>query len=300
MERNAVTVTMTSGGLAPADVPAAQQEVHDMAEYPAEIERKVRALDGTVVQLRPIRPDDDARLVAFHSRLSSYSVYLRFFGFHPTLSDSEVRRFTRVDYHDRLALVVVREGRLLAVGRYDRMDGTDEAEVAFVVDDEVQHQGLGSLLLDELAKAAWGRGLRRFVAHTLAQNASMLHVFWRAGFPVTTDFDAGSVRVRFPIDPVPSFRSALALRETSRRVAPSDHAGTAYDDGHAPAGGPRGTGTSGPAAPPGQMAPAPAPSAEAAAGRVADGEAGTSARAARPAGDVEPPPGLGPMTRPRP
>ena len=189
-----------------------------MADYPTELERDVRTLDGAIVHLRPIRPDDDARLVAFHSRLSSYSVYLRFFGFHPTLSESEVRRFTRVDYYDRLALVVEIDGSLGAVGRYDRLEGTTEAEVAFVVDDSLQHHGLGTLLLDELAQAAWSRGLTGFVAHTLTQNSNMLHVFWRAGFPVTTDFDAGAVRVRFPIDPVPSFRSALAERELSRRV----------------------------------------------------------------------------------
>lgn len=192
------------------------------AAYPADLERGVRALDGSIVHLRPIRRDDDAGLVAFHSRLSSYSVYLRFFGFHPTLSEAEVRRFTHVDYRDRLAFVIVdADDRLRAVGRYDRLSGTDEAEVAFVVDDEVQHHGLGTLLLDALAQAAWRCGITRFVAHTLAQNSSMLHVFWRSGFPVTTDFDAGSVRVQFPIEPVPSFRAALAEREATRWVPPA-------------------------------------------------------------------------------
>ena len=191
------------------------------AGYLADLERDVRALDGSVVHLRPIRVDDDARLVAFHSRLSSYSVYLRFFGFHPTLSEAEVRRFTHVDYRDRLALVIVEEDRLRAVGRYDRQPGSEEAEVAFVVDDEVQHQGLGTLLLDELAQAAWRCGITRFVAYTLTQNSNMLHVFWRSGFPVATDFDAGAVRVRFPIEPVPSFCAALAERETTRGVPPA-------------------------------------------------------------------------------
>ena len=190
----------------------------EMAEYPADLEREVATLDGFVVHLRPIRPDDEARLVALHSRLSSQSVYLRFFGFHPTLSDSEVRRFTHVDYRDRLALVIELDGRLGAVGRYDRLEGTTEAEVAFVVDDELQHQGLGTVLLDELARAAWERGITRFMAHTLAQNAAMLHVFWRSGFPVTTDFELGDVRVRFPIEPVPAYLAALAEREVARRV----------------------------------------------------------------------------------
>lgn len=191
-----------------------------MAQYPAELERDVATLDGPVVHLRPIRPDDEGRLVVFHSRLSSHSVYLRFFGFHPTLSASEVQRFTHVDYQDRLALVVDVDGRLGAVGRYDRLGDSTEAEVAFVVDDGLQHHGLGTLLLDELARAAWARGITDFVAHTLAENSAMLRVFWRAGFPVTSDFETGAVRVRFPIEPVPAFTAALAERETSRRVAP--------------------------------------------------------------------------------
>ena len=201
-----------------------------MAEYPSELEREARTHDGTVVHVRPIRPDDAARLVAFHSRLSSYSVYLRFFGFHPTLSECEVRRFTTVDYHDHMALIVLAEGRLGAVGRYDRLPGTDEAEVAFVVDDALQHHGLGSLLLDELAQAAWRHGITTFVAYTLAQNADMLRVLGRAGFPVTTNFDGGAVRVRFPIEPVPSFRAALAGREAVRAVVGSHGAGGAGAD----------------------------------------------------------------------
>ena len=172
-----------------------REHEQQMAEYPANLEREVAMLDGSVVHLRPIRPDDEARLVAFHGRLSSHSVYLRFFGFHPTLSANEVRRFTHVDYLNRLAFVIDLDGRLGAVGRYDRLEGTTEAEVAFVVDDELQHHGLGTLLLDELARAAWARGITHFMAHALAQNAPMLRVFWRSGFPVTSGFEAGAVRV---------------------------------------------------------------------------------------------------------
>src|ERR1700729_571535 len=106
--------------------------------YPRELERKVVLSDSTRCNLRPIRPDDADLLVGFHRHLSPRSSYLRFFTYHPTLSASEVERFTSVDYVDRLALVVEVDGKLIAVGRFDRHVGTSEAEVAFVVADEYQ------------------------------------------------------------------------------------------------------------------------------------------------------------------
>jgi GNAT superfamily N-acetyltransferase len=122
--------------------------------YPSDLGALVILSDGTCCSLRPIRPDDAERLVEFHQHLSLRSTYLRFFTVHPTLSAKEVERFTTVDYVDRLAFVVERSGQVIAVGRFDRIAGTSDAEVAFVVADDYQHHGLGSLLLDELARAA--------------------------------------------------------------------------------------------------------------------------------------------------
>lgn len=191
------------------------------AGYPVQLERDVRTRAGDVVHLRPIMPDDAPALVAFHSGLSAASVYLRFFTFHPVLTAREVERFTEVDYVDRLALVVEVDGRLVAVGRYDRVKGSDVAEVAFVVDDQYQNQGLGTLLADELARAAFAQGVRRFEADTLAENSAMLDMFNGMGFAVTSAFDGGTVRVRFPIEPTPAYRQALAAREYARRVPPA-------------------------------------------------------------------------------
>jgi len=104
----------------------------------------------------------------------------------------------------------------VGVGRYDRIPGTDEAEVAFIVDDDYQHQGVGTLLADELVRAARRNGVRRFEADTLAENSSMLELFHGMGFPVRSSFEGGVVRVRFPIDDVPAYAEALARREASR------------------------------------------------------------------------------------
>ncbi len=174
--------------------------------------------DGATVVFRPIRPDDGDALAAFHDGLSTRSVYRRFFFVHPHLSGPEVERFTRVDYVDRMAYVVEEDGRMVAVGRYERIPGTTEAEVAFVVTDDHQHLGIGTLLLDHLADAARGHGIECFTAQTLSENREMLAVFLSSGFPVTTSSEGGTVTVRFPIDPCEGYtraRASRASRDTS-------------------------------------------------------------------------------------
>jgi GNAT superfamily N-acetyltransferase len=138
--------------------------------------------DGTPVRVRGMHPDDGDALRAFHSRLSHESIVLRFFGPHPRLSDTEVKRFTHVDGVDRLALVAERASEIVAVARYDRTPGSEEAEVAFVVDDAYQGRGLGTILLQHLADAARSQGIRQLVADTLSENFRMLNIFRNAGF----------------------------------------------------------------------------------------------------------------------
>jgi RimJ/RimL family protein N-acetyltransferase len=183
-----------------------------MRPYPRELEHDVVWPDETRCHVRPIRSDDAERLAAFHGRLSARSAYLRFFTIHPELSAEEIERFTHVDYDDRLALVVEFDGALIAVGRYDRVPDSSEAEVAFVVSDEFQHHGIATLLLDDLALAALQRGITTFTASTLAENSPMLRVFSHSGFHVSLSRDHETVSLRFPIEPDEQYRAALAAR----------------------------------------------------------------------------------------
>lgn len=183
-----------------------------IGRYPAELVRDLETRDGKVVHLRPIRPEDDEGLIEFHEHLSLPSIYRRFFFVHPKLSAAETKHFTHVDYVNRLALVVEHDGRVVGVGRYDRSPGTADAEVAFVVADEFQHHGLGTILLEHLAAVALKNGINAFVAETLAENRDMLGVFMNSGFHVTSSRDFGTVSLRFSIEPDDAYRSACASR----------------------------------------------------------------------------------------
>jgi acyl-CoA synthetase (NDP forming)/GNAT superfamily N-acetyltransferase len=180
--------------------------------YPAHWEADVVLRDGYTCHVRPITPDDAPRLVEFHSRLSAETIYFRFFAPYPELTDRDVERFTTVDHHDRVALVATESGDLLAVARYDRLNDRD-AEVAFVVRDDHQGRGLGAVLLEHLAAAAWERGLRRFVAEVLPNNRKMLGTFREAGYAVSQRMEDGVFHVTFDLEPTEEVLSVRAARE---------------------------------------------------------------------------------------
>lgn len=191
------------------------------APYPVEWEADVVLRDGTTMHVRPIRPDDADALQRFHTGQSERSTYFRFFAPIARLTDRELRRLVTLDHHDRAALVAVRPGRdedgveredILGVARFDVItDG--EAEVAFNIADSVQGKGLASVLLEHVAAAARERGVRRFTAEVLPQNASMLGVFRDAGYEISQHLDDGVVTVGIDLDPTERSRAVMADRE---------------------------------------------------------------------------------------
>ncbi|RBY83567.1 GNAT family N-acetyltransferase [Geodermatophilus sp. TF02-6] len=189
--------------------PALSDEPDAPPPPPAHWEADVIAADGGTVHLRPIRPDDAERLVGLVERSSDQTRYYRFFGPMKRLSDRDLHRFTHVDHDSRVAFVLVLGDQVIGVGRYDRYPGTDDAEVAFLIEDAHQGRGLGPVLLEHLAAAARERGVRNFVAEVLTQNNRMVRVFLDAGYTPERSYDEGVVHLTFPI----------ALTETALAVA---------------------------------------------------------------------------------
>lgn len=148
--------------------------------YPRELERAVVLRDGSDLRIRPIRPDDEPRLVDLYGRLSEHTAYQRFFTLMRRLPPSWFHFFANVDYRNRLALVAERDTaagpELVGVGRYEPTDEEGTAEVALVVQDGWQGRGLGSLLMEDVLSAAQARGIQRFRAYVLADNERMLRL----------------------------------------------------------------------------------------------------------------------------
>jgi len=152
-------------------------------EYPSDLERDVTLGDGARIHLRPIRPDDEERLIAFHDRLSGQTAYQRFFNVMTHLPRASAHFLANVDYRRRLALVAEHgEGSsrtLVGVARYDCTGQPEIAEIAFVVRDDWQNRGLGTILLEALLTAAAERGIGRFRAYVLTSNGRMLDLLTR-------------------------------------------------------------------------------------------------------------------------
>ena len=180
--------------------------------YPREWEADILLTDGGVAHLRPIKPSDAPRLVAFYDRVSPESKYLRFFAPYPRLSERDVKRFTQVDYVDRVALIVTLGEEMIAVGRYDRIDKS-QAEVAFLIEDAHQGRGIAQLLLEHLAQAARERGITGFVAEVLPQNRAMAQVFADAGYRMRKGIEDGVLAVEFPILPTDTSVGVMERRE---------------------------------------------------------------------------------------
>ncbi len=174
---------------------------NELAEYPKELERDVRLKDGTRVHLRPIRPDDAPRLQELYDRLSRDTAYQRFFTVMKRLPPDWARILASVDYRTRLAVVAEQPGEpgpeLIGVGRYEPTDEADVAEIAFVVQDGWQNRGLGTILFDDILRAAVGRGIRRFRAYVLADNRRMLDLITRLGVVKQRTMEQGVTELLF-------------------------------------------------------------------------------------------------------
>jgi GNAT superfamily N-acetyltransferase len=154
--------------------------------------------DGRKIEIRALKPGDRDDLRAAVDRTSSQSLYRRFFGAKRHFSEKEVAFFVNVDFVGHVALVaVVEEGghQVIAAGGRYVVQQPGSAEVAFVVTDRYQGQGVGAALLRHLAAIARDAGLREFTAEVLPENIPMLKVFEKSGLKMNTKRQPGVVHI---------------------------------------------------------------------------------------------------------
>jgi GNAT superfamily N-acetyltransferase len=142
--------------------------------------------DGMRVRIRPIAPDDKELLARGLRQLSLESIRKRFLAAKPRFTSSELHYLTEVDGVNHIALVAVLEddpNQLAAVARCVRLpDRPATAEMAVVVGDPFQGQGVGRAITHALADAAIEAGIRRFAATMAGDNVAarrLMHTFAR-------------------------------------------------------------------------------------------------------------------------
>ena len=141
--------------------------------------------DGSQIDIRALRPDDEADMLAAIDRTSKQSLQRRFFVMKRHFSDKERAFFMNIDFQNHVAIVALAKENsreiIVGGGRYIVFE-PGRAEMAFVVIDAWHGRGVGSILMRHLVKLAGEAGLRELTAEVLPENAAMLKVFGKFGF----------------------------------------------------------------------------------------------------------------------
>jgi ribosomal protein S18 acetylase RimI-like enzyme len=141
--------------------------------------------DGNQVDIRSLRREDEADMLAAIERTSAQSLQRRFFVMKRHFSEKERAFFMDVDFKNHVAIVAVAEesgSKVIAGGGRYIVFEPGRAEMAFVVVDAWQGRGIGSMLMRHLAGIAKGAGLQELTAEVLPENTAMRKVFEKFGF----------------------------------------------------------------------------------------------------------------------
>ncbi len=174
-------------------------------------------MDGRIVRVRPVFEGDVEALTALYHRASARSRYLRFFTGGASIR-REVERLVTPSAGHR-AWVAEHDGLVVGVASYDLLTGT-QAEIAILVDDAWQGDGIGSLLIEHLAAAARRAGIRELLGDVLATNVTMLRTSANLSPGMTREHgeDPGVVRIH-----IPTQLDELALAAAGARDRTAEH-----------------------------------------------------------------------------
>lgn len=164
---------------------------------------RARARNGTQICIRPLRPDDREREVAFIASLSERTRYLRMFTPLRFLPPHMVDEFMDIDYRDRMALIASvghdHEEQFVGVARYGLADEPATVELGVTVTDAWQRQGIARLLVGQLLRFARSRHFRRICGMVLPENLPMLELAKTMGFHSTYDSRQHLIRIEMDL-----------------------------------------------------------------------------------------------------
>ena len=169
-------------------------------EYPEHLETYRTTRSGLELQLRPVRISDEPLLKDFFYALSDRSVYQRFISARKDMPHERLQDFVIIDYSSEIVILAIKETdgiqTVAGVAQYGIETESHTAEVALVVRDDYQQQGIGTELLTYVTLLAKREGLLGFRAEVLVENQTMMHLFEAAGFSIEKKRGAGVYELR--------------------------------------------------------------------------------------------------------
>jgi RimJ/RimL family protein N-acetyltransferase len=157
-----------------------------------------RATAGHVGLARLERTDGEALRRLFF-RLSPATLYRRFHSPIVRPEQAHPDRLLDVDHHDREAVVAVVDGEIVGVARYAKWPATNKADVAVVVADGWQRQGLAIRMLSSLETLARSAGINTFTATVQGDNQPALRLLRRFNPQARATFSGGDCDFVLPI-----------------------------------------------------------------------------------------------------
>ena len=157
--------------------------------YPIQYIEPVKLSDGNIIQLRPIHPADGQKALSFKDKLSTDSLYNRFLGQAPKITEKLVKRMTILDYSQEMAIVAeapkqdTKEKEIVAVARLAKVQEY-EAEFAIIITDAWQGKGLGLIMTNHMIDIAKDMGFQKVSAWFFSHNSKMADIFIEKGFVI--------------------------------------------------------------------------------------------------------------------
>jgi acetyltransferase len=179
--------------------------------YPIQYVAQWTAKDGSSVTFRPIRPEDEPLMAAFHETLSERTVYMRYLkgmNLSQRIGHDRLSRLSFIDYSREMVLVAEqREGNshdLMAIGRLTKTryfdDGDSAAEFAILVSDKYQGRGLGRETLRRLIDISRQEQITRIYGDVLEENQEMIRLIESFGFKLYPTDRAGVLHGELDIE----------------------------------------------------------------------------------------------------
>jgi acetyltransferase len=183
-------VVLHEATIADADLPQSA-----IRPYPEQYVSVWKMKCGEEVVIRPIRPEDEPKIVEFHKGLSERSVLLRYLQPLELSERTAHERLTRIcfiDYNREMALVVERKNekgeiQIVAVSRLSKLHGVAEADLAVLVRDGFQGKGLGSELCAQMLQIARNEPLNKVHCNMSEENLQIVTICRKLGFKLSTN-----------------------------------------------------------------------------------------------------------------
>jgi acyl-CoA synthetase (NDP forming)/RimJ/RimL family protein N-acetyltransferase len=173
--------------------------------------------NGEGLIFRPATPEDTPKVESFMTRVSRESLRMRFMASISYVSSDVIRQLCSNDLKTSGCLLAVTgedgNSKVVGLGNYIATGNGRTAEVAFLIEDDYQGKGIGTLLMERLAGLAAANGFVEFEAEVLPDNQQMINVFKSSGFEKHQVWHSDTIHIEIPVGSAAALWEMTGLRE---------------------------------------------------------------------------------------